>query len=71
MGQPNPRIKRKLKLKNRRSLKGVAHVASPMMKLLKISPKIRLVVKEVRRAETASPKMTLLMRSLLKGRTIA
>ena len=71
MGQPNPRIKRKLKLKNRRCLKGVANVASPVMKLLKISPKRRLVVKEVRRAETASPKMTLLMRSLLKGRTIA
>ena len=71
MGLPNPRIKKKLKLKNRRCLKGVANVASPMMKLLKISPKRRLVVKEVRRAETASPKMTLLMRSLLKGRAIA
>jgi hypothetical protein len=34
-----------------------------MMKLLMMSPKRRLVVKEVRRAETASPKMTLLMRA--------
>lgn len=70
MGLPNPRIKKKLKLKNR-SLKGVTNVASPMMKLLMMSPKRRLVVKEVRRAETASPKMTLLMRSLLKDRAIA